>query len=256
MKKTICLLLTVIILLPLGAFTVSADGSWYHAEVWLDGIENIRLNDVDESAWYSTWAKWAVNTGSMIGAGNGYFLPNETMTREMAVVSIYSMLKWSKSYKFIDIEYNGTSSFSDVKPNKWYSKAVEWAYQNGITAGVGNGRFGIGQPITRQDYVVMLCNMPNLFGDLSGGIENSYIYNKTDCVKIVNANNVSEYAKYAMCFALCEQQSHIQLASPVTYFQPLIVGDGKGNIFPHQFISRAEAATILAKASTYYKAQY
>ncbi|MBR5489918.1 MAG: S-layer homology domain-containing protein, partial [Oscillospiraceae bacterium] len=33
------------------------------------------------------------------------------------------------------------ASFTDVAPGAWYEEAVNWAVENGITTGVGNGLF-------------------------------------------------------------------------------------------------------------------
>ena len=35
----------------------------------------------------------------------------------------------------------GSASFADVPADNYYAQAVAWAVENGITAGVGNGRF-------------------------------------------------------------------------------------------------------------------
>ena len=49
-------------------------------------------------------------------------------------------------------------SFTDVKPTDWYFKPISWAAENGITVGLndGTGRFGVGQPCTREQCVTFL----------------------------------------------------------------------------------------------------
>lgn len=46
--------------------------------------------------------------------------------------------------------------FSDVASDSYYYNAVLWAVENGVTAGVGNDRFGVGQVCTRAHVVTFL----------------------------------------------------------------------------------------------------
>ena len=46
--------------------------------------------------------------------------------------------------------------FTDVKENKYYYKAVLWALENGITAGVDVDLFGVGLSCTREQVVSFL----------------------------------------------------------------------------------------------------
>ena len=46
--------------------------------------------------------------------------------------------------------------FSDVVSDAWYSEAVAWAAARGIVSGYGNGLFGPGDNITREQLAVML----------------------------------------------------------------------------------------------------
>ena len=54
-------------------------------------------------------------------------------------------------------EPEGTESpFTDAKPGKYYYKPVLWAVENGVTGGVGDGKFGVGRPCTRAQIVTFL----------------------------------------------------------------------------------------------------
>lgn len=50
-------------------------------------------------------------------------------------------------------------TFSDMPHGAWYEQAVYWAVQKNITAGVGNGRFGPGQKVSRAQVVTMLWRL-------------------------------------------------------------------------------------------------
>ena len=49
------------------------------------------------------------------------------------------------------------SEFDDVPPGHVAEKAIRWAVGNGITAGVGSDRFGVGQTLTRYEMVTFSC---------------------------------------------------------------------------------------------------
>ena len=50
-----------------------------------------------------------------------------------------------------------TPEFEDVPPGHIAETAISWAAATGITAGVGNNQFGMGQTLTRYEMVTFLC---------------------------------------------------------------------------------------------------
>ena len=58
--------------------------------------------------------------------------------------------------------------FEDVPDGHVAESAIEWAAENGITVGVGNNRFGIGQTLTRYEMVTFLCRAFSPGSCLSG----------------------------------------------------------------------------------------
>ena len=48
------------------------------------------------------------------------------------------------------------ASFTDVPTDSYYAQAVAWAVENGITAGVGNGRFDPNSTCTRAQIATFL----------------------------------------------------------------------------------------------------
>ena len=50
----------------------------------------------------------------------------------------------------------GSSRFTDVADDAWYAAAVHWADNNGITNGVGGGKFGPELDCTRAQIVTLL----------------------------------------------------------------------------------------------------
>ena len=51
---------------------------------------------------------------------------------------------------------NNSKDFIDVSADAYYAQAVAWAVENGITAGVGNGRFDPNSTCTRAQIATFL----------------------------------------------------------------------------------------------------
>lgn len=51
---------------------------------------------------------------------------------------------------------SAVGSFSDVEDNQFYSDAVDWAAENGVTEGTGDGNFSPARALTRAEGVTML----------------------------------------------------------------------------------------------------
>lgn len=92
------------------------------------------------------------------------------------------------------------SKFTDVKSGQWYTKPILWAYNNNITSGYTNGKFGVTDKITREQLAVMLYKYAGNKGYATGrtsGVLNNYS----------DKNRVSSWAKEAMEWAVTPEQS-------------------------------------------------
>jgi len=67
----------------------------------------------------------------MEGTDKGLFYPYNGMTRAEAVTVIYRMKMGATAAD----TYGSETSFADVETNQWYTSAVQWAYDNGVTTG-------------------------------------------------------------------------------------------------------------------------
>ena len=107
------------------------------------------FSDVFPSAWYNDAVAWAVANGITMGIGGGLFGPNEPCTRAQIVTFLWRAAG--------SPEPKGTAGMSDVNENSFYAKAVAWAIENGITTGVGGGRFSPDNTCTRAQAVTFLA---------------------------------------------------------------------------------------------------
>ena len=113
--------------------------------------DNTVLNffyDVPNDAYYYEAVKWAVEKGITSGIGNDLFGSNDPCTRAQIVTFLWRAAG--------SPEPKALSSFTDVPADAWYAKAVAWAVENGVTAGVGDGLFGSGDTCTRAQSVTFL----------------------------------------------------------------------------------------------------
>jgi len=157
----------------------------------------------------------------MTGTAEGVFSPEAPLTRGMAVTILGRL--W-------DADTSGftTSRFTDVIANAYYAPYVEWAAQNGIVAGVGNGQYAPDKIISREEMAVILAN----FAEFTGiGLE--------------------EISASAEAFADEAQISPWAKAEVGTIRQAGIISGKPNNCFePKGKCTRAEISTILRRLIT------
>lgn len=107
------------------------------------------FKDVKKTAYYFDSVLWAVKRGITAGVSATKFAPDETCTRAQ-VVSFLWRAAGSPEPK------TTKNPFADVKKDAYYYKAVLWAVENGITAGVSATKFAPNDPCTRAQVVSFL----------------------------------------------------------------------------------------------------
>ena len=109
------------------------------------------FTDVSSTDWFYTYVKTVVEAGLFQGTAQGIFSPGTPMTRAMFVQVIANM-EGADLASF----NNAPSVFYDVQSGAWYFAAVQWAYAEGITLGIGEGNFAPNAPITREQMALMI----------------------------------------------------------------------------------------------------
>lgn len=187
-----------------------------------DSVTDI-FADINENDWWVDPIQYVYDRGIMIGKGKNRFGPTDKITREEFVQILYSIAGKPVIKQ--------TNRFSDVEFGKWYYNAVIWAYNSGVATGYGNGKFGIGDNITREAVAVMLYKYAN---------QNGYDMT-TDDGKIdfySDAKEVSGWAKQQMNWAITGG---------------IISGKGSGGnlaeykLDPRGTATRAECAAMIVK---------
>lgn len=172
------------------------------------------FSDMGSSPWAATAVDYLAQTGIVSGAGNGNFEPERSVTREEFLKMLLIAL---------ELEGSGeTTEFSDVEEGAWYAPYISTAKEFGITTGIGNGTFGIGQQISRQDMAVFAWRAMEAAGQLPESTGE-----KTSFADEVEISDYALEATYQM------QQAGI------------LSGVGDGRFAPHAYATRAQAAKMI-----------
>lgn len=170
------------------------------------------FTDVAEKDWYYSAVQFAVDNHLFYGVSDTDFSPNSNMTRGMLATVLYRLAK--------EPETNAGDLFNDVADGQYYTEAVAWAAGKGIVNGYGDGTFGPGNSITREQLAVMLwryAGSPASAGTLDG-------FNDRD--------KIHAWAADALAWAV---------------EQKIVSGRGGGILDPIGQATRAEVAAMLMR---------
>lgn len=107
------------------------------------------FRDVHESDFFSDAVKWAVVNNITAGTDKTHFSPKESCTRGQAVTFLW---RAAGNPEPTSME----TKFTDVRAGAYYEKAVRWAVEQGITAGISEEKFSPDQNCTRAQIVSFL----------------------------------------------------------------------------------------------------
>jgi len=165
------------------------------------------FTDVAEGAWYYEGVMYAASNGYMKGtnAEMTVFSPDMQFTREQFVQLLFNMEGLDAA------DYSGDTGFTDVQSGQWYSAAVKWAKEAGVTSGIGDGKFGLGAKVTREQLAKFLMNYAEMCGEDTSA--------RSDVSVFEDADKVSSWATDAVSFAVAEgligsTSSDVKLLSP------------------------------------------
>ncbi|MBO4937752.1 MAG: S-layer homology domain-containing protein [Oscillospiraceae bacterium] len=107
------------------------------------------FDDMDSTAYYVEPVIWAVDSGITTGLSPTEFGVDANCTRGQFVTFLWRAAGCPEP---ISAENN----FEDVDGGQFYSKAVLWAVENGITNGLSTTEFGVNVPCSRSQVVTFL----------------------------------------------------------------------------------------------------
>ena len=101
----------------------------------------------DADAFYFKAVLWATENGVTLGYDDGRFGVDDVVTRAHMVTFMERAMKGKA---------NTAESFTDVPEGAFYADAAAWAKENGISDGIGEGKFGGEIDCLRAQIVTML----------------------------------------------------------------------------------------------------
>jgi len=107
--------------------------------------------DVRETDWFYEPVMYALQNGLFDGISDTSFSPQGFMTRAMYVTVMGRIAEINPD------DYKGSTEFYDVPVDSWYAPFVKWAKEEGITTGVGNGKFNPNGLITREQMATLIA---------------------------------------------------------------------------------------------------
>ena len=122
-------------------FTMPASGQF----LVLDWSKSFR--DVTAGQWFAPAAAYTSARGIFSGSNDGTFLPNLEMSRGMLATVLWSLAGKPEAAQ---------SHFTDLDRREYYAPAVDWAAEQGIITGYGDGRFGADDTLNREQLAVIL----------------------------------------------------------------------------------------------------
>ncbi len=178
----------------------------------------IKFNDLNPVPWAYKAISVLYEKGIVSGKHEESFCPNDTVTRE----EFAKMLVCAAGLQDNAVTGN---AFSDAASDAWYTKYINIAYDNGICSGIGDGAFGVGREVTREDMCVMVYNT---LKKLSVNCPEAEL-------KFNDKSDFSEYSKAAVA-SLADKS--------------IVNGTGEGNFEPKGNATRAQAAVIICNMIT------
>ncbi len=189
---------------PSGDITLTAKWSLYS------------FTDVDETAWYATYVKHVYDNAMMNGYSATSFAPEDTLTRAMMAQILYNL-------ENKPAVTSTAASFTDVPSNAWYYDAVQWAADNNLVSGRGDGKFDPTSSITREEMVTMIWRYVSNYLKKDSNV-------RGDLSAFSDYSSISNYAVEPMQWAVGEG---------------IVQGMGNGTISPKGVATRSQIAKIL-----------
>ena len=127
----------------MSATIYAPNASTTRAQLWTILARQADADLTGGATWFENAQNWAKAKGVSDGAN-----PNAAINRAQMVTMLWRAMGQPAAAS--------GASFADVPADSYYAQAVAWAVENGITAGVGGGRFDPNSTCTRAQIVTFL----------------------------------------------------------------------------------------------------
>ena len=114
-----------------------------------EALANNPFTDVAEDAYYFEAVLWALDEGITSGTSETTFSPDNPCTRAQMATFLWRVAGSPEPV-------SQTCVFADIAADKYYAKAVQWAYEQGITSGTSATTYSPDEPCTRGQMATFL----------------------------------------------------------------------------------------------------
>lgn len=186
---------------------------------WTNPFKDISMND-----WFYESVRYTASAGLFNGTDATVFAPDDATTREMIVTVL-----WRVAGSPIVPADKGIS-FKDVSPDSYAYEAIRWASMFNIVEGYGDGTFGYGDPILREQLVTILFRFARNYV----GVD----------VSLADSTNILGYSDVL-------QISH-GMAQPFQWAvgTKIIYGTSRTTLEPRGMATRAQVAAVFQRFCT------
>ena len=209
--------------------TSSRSAQWMAEGKWRCGAKGtvfipLPFTDVPEGAWYYDSVRFGWEHDLVSGVSETLFSPHTPMQRGMATTLLYQ-LSGSPEVSYSPI-------FDDIPDGQWYTNGTIWCAQMDIVSGMGDGQFGPGGIVTRQQMAVILYNYTIKTGRAAD--------ERGDLSAFADAGAMDFWAETGMSWAVGSG---------------IFGGDDKGMLLPQVETDRAQMVTIFCHYMNWLEAQ-
>ena len=145
-----------------------------------DATTKTTFTDIGSVAWAKEAIEALAEKGVIAGTSYGIFEPNGLVTRE----------QFAKMLVLATDKFNSSAicDFTDIPAGDWSTAYVASAKAAGFVNGIGEGKFGYGASITREDMAVMIYNVMKANGTKFDTVNTEF----------ADYDEISDYAKEAV----------------------------------------------------------
>ena len=206
------------------AYDVNGNGTWNEGEyIAPDGVEvlfteNHKIFDDVPGHWGEEYIGFVSDREILIGITDVLFDPNGNVTRGMFATVVGRLYERSFGIQITDDVHD----FEDCDYDAFYGKYVDWAAENGIVEGYGNGKFGPNDLITREQMAIMLYRFAAMMDVLPQQMD--------ETLSFADGGQISDWAATGVLY--CQTEGLMQ-------------GIGANLFAPQNTATRGEMATVI-----------
>lgn len=211
-----------------GTVTITGISGGLQIDIYLTVTEGSPFSDVVQDGWYVDGVAFASSNGLITGySDSDRFGIGDTMTRAQMATILWRI---AESGADGDNAVN-TTGLSDVESNVWYTAAANWAVKNGVITGMtsdnGPTRFAPNDPITREQFAVILARFTG--ADLAAVDDSAF-------QALVDHDSANSWSADSLAWAVEQKLINGVDANGTRYLKP------------QNPVTREQAATILMNA--------